>query len=78
MISAESPRFPRRYQEVSEIINIESQNGNLLGAIVQFGGQTPLKLSKDFQINNIPIKILGTNQDAIDLAHKAKFGNRLV
>ena len=59
---------PLTLEDVSEIINIESQNGNLLGAIVQFGGQTPLKLSKDFQINNIPIKILGTNQDAIDLA----------
>ncbi|MEC9075004.1 MAG: ATP-grasp domain-containing protein, partial [Pseudomonadota bacterium] len=40
----------------------------LLGAIVQFGGQTPLKLSKEFEINKIPITILGTNQDAIDLA----------
>ena len=59
---------PLTLEDVSEIINVESQKGNLLGAIVQFGGQTPLKLSKDFQINNIPIKILGTNQDAIDLA----------
>ena len=55
-------------EDVSEIVNIESKNGDLLGAIVQFGGQTPLKLSKDFEVNNIPIKILGTDQDAIDLA----------
>ena len=59
---------PLTLEDVSEIINIESKKGNLLGAIVQFGGQTPLKLSKDFEVNNIPIKILGTNQDAIDLA----------
>ena len=59
---------PLTLEDVSEIINIESKNGVLLGAIVQFGGQTPLKLSKEFGINNIPIKILGTNQDAIDLA----------
>ena len=59
---------PLTLEDVSEIINIENKNGVLLGAIVQFGGQTPLKLSKEFEINNIPIKILGTNQDAIDLA----------
>ena len=59
---------PLTLEDVSEIINIESKKGNLLGAIVQFGGQTPLKLSKDFEVNNIPIKILGTDQDAIDLA----------
>ena len=59
---------PLTLEDVSEIINIESKKGNLLGAIVQFGGQTPLKLSKEFEINKIPITILGTNQDAIDLA----------
>ena len=59
---------PLTLEDVSEVINIESKNGDLLGAIVQFGGQTPLKLSKDFEVNNIPIKILGTDQDAIDLA----------
>ena len=59
---------PLTLEDVSEIINIESKKGDLLGAIVQFGGQTPLKLSKDFEVNNIPIKILGTSQDAIDLA----------
>ena len=59
---------PLTLEDVSEIINVESKKGDLLGAIVQFGGQTPLKLSKDFEVNNIPIKILGTSQDAIDLA----------
>ena len=59
---------PLTLEDVSEIINVESKKGNLLGAIVQFGGQTPLKLSKEFEINKIPITILGTNQDAIDLA----------
>ena len=59
---------PLTLEDVSEIIHIESKKGNLLGAIVQFGGQTPLKLSKDFENRNISLNILGTSQDAIDLA----------
>ena len=59
---------PLTLEDVSEIIHIESKKGNLLGAIVQFGGQTPLKLSKDFEDRNISVNILGTSQDAIDLA----------
>ena len=39
-----------------------------MGIIVQFGGQTPLKLAKELENNKIDIKILGTSQDAIDLA----------
>ena len=51
-----------------EIINVEKSSGNLLGIIVQFGGQTPLKLAKELEKNNIEVEILGTSQDAIDLA----------
>jgi carbamoyl-phosphate synthase large subunit len=41
-------------------------SGELLGLIVQFGGQTPLKLAKSLEAAGIPI--LGTSPDAIDLA----------
>ncbi|MCI1756152.1 MAG: hypothetical protein LKM31_10370 [Sphingobium sp.] len=43
-----------------------STNGTLLGVIVQFGGQTPLKLAQALEDAGIPI--LGTSPDAIDLA----------
>jgi carbamoyl-phosphate synthase large subunit len=59
---------PLNFEDLIEIINIEKSSGNLLGIIVQFGGQTPLKLAKELEKNNIEIKILGTSQDAIDLA----------
>ena len=59
---------PLTLEDVVEIVENESSNGNLLGLIVQFGGQTPLKLAKEFETNEINVKILGTSQDAIDLA----------
>ena len=49
-----------------EIYNKESKNGKVLGAYVQFGGQTPLKIAKE--IENAGVKILGTTTEAIDLA----------
>ena len=51
---------------VVNIINKEKKNGNLLGVITQFGGQTPIKLAKTLSKKNIPI--LGTQYDSIDLA----------
>ncbi|MBZ0217847.1 MAG: carbamoyl-phosphate synthase large subunit, partial [Fimbriimonadaceae bacterium] len=53
-------------EDVIEIIHGEQQNGEFLGVIVQFGGQTPLKLAEALQEAGIPI--LGTSPDAIDLA----------
>ena len=53
-------------EHVFNIIAKERQNGKLLGVIVQFGGQTPIKLAKALAENNIPI--LGTQFDSIDLA----------
>ena len=53
-------------ENVLNIINKEMENGKLLGVIVQFGGQTPIKLAKTLAENNIPI--LGTQFDSIDLA----------
>ena len=57
---------PLTHEDVLSIINKESQNGEVLGVIVQLGGQTPLKISES--LNKAGIKILGTSVDAIDLA----------
>ncbi|WP_321397478.1 carbamoyl-phosphate synthase large subunit [Emcibacter sp.] len=57
---------PLTAEDVIELIRKEQQNGTVLGVIVQFGGQTPLKLSHALEAVGIPI--LGTSPDAIDLA----------
>ena len=53
-------------EDVLEIIHTEQSNGTLKGVIVQFGGQTPLKLAQALEDAGVPI--LGTTPDAIDLA----------
>ncbi|CAN5697059.1 carbamoyl-phosphate synthase large subunit [soil metagenome] len=57
---------PLTAEDVIELVEVERRNGELLGLIVQFGGQTPLKLAKSLEAAGIPI--LGTSPDAIDLA----------
>ena len=57
---------PLTAEDVLEIIDTERSNGTLHGVIVQFGGQTPLKLAEALEEANVPI--LGTSPDAIDLA----------
>ena len=57
---------PLTDEDVLEILRVEQQNGELVGVIVQFGGQTPLKLAQTLEDAGIPI--LGTSPDAIDLA----------
>jgi carbamoyl-phosphate synthase large subunit len=57
---------PLTAEDVLELIDVERSRGTLLGVIVQFGGQTPLKLAKPLEDAGIPI--LGTSPDAIDLA----------
>jgi carbamoyl-phosphate synthase large subunit len=57
---------PLTAEDVIELIRVEQSNGQLLGVIVQLGGQTPLKLSQALETAGIPI--LGTSPDAIDLA----------
>ncbi len=57
---------PLTFEHVMEILATEQQNGTLHGVIVQFGGQTPLKLANALEAEGIPI--LGTTPDAIDLA----------
>ncbi|MBK8176558.1 MAG: carbamoyl-phosphate synthase large subunit [Rhodospirillales bacterium] len=57
---------PLTEEDVIELIRVEQARGTLLGVIVQFGGQTPLKLAHGLAKADIPI--LGTSPDAIDLA----------
>ncbi|MCI5073686.1 carbamoyl-phosphate synthase large subunit [Oricola sp.] len=57
---------PLTAEDVMEILKLEQQKGELLGVIVQFGGQTPLKLANALEKAGIPI--LGTSPDMIDLA----------
>jgi carbamoyl-phosphate synthase large subunit len=61
---------PLTDEDVLEILDLERQKGKLLGVIVQFGGQTPLKLAKALEENGFPI--LGTSPKAIDLAEDRK------
>ncbi len=57
---------PLTFEHVMEILTKEQENGTLHGVIVQFGGQTPLKIAAALEAEGIPI--LGTSPDAIDLA----------
>ncbi len=70
---------PLTAEDVLEILRVEMTNGTLHGVIVQFGGQTPLKLANALEEAGIPI--LGTSPDAIDLAEDrerfAKLVNKL-
>ena len=57
---------PLTAEDVLEILRAEQAAGTLVGVIVQFGGQTPLKLAEALERAGIPI--LGTSPDMIDLA----------
>ena len=57
---------PLTFEHVMEVLRAEQEAGTLHGVIVQFGGQTPLKLANALEAAGIPI--LGTPPDAIDLA----------
>ncbi|MGI4880786.1 MAG: carbamoyl-phosphate synthase large subunit, partial [Janthinobacterium lividum] len=57
---------PLTGEDVLEILHVEQSRGTLVGVIVQFGGQTPLKLAQRLKDAGIPI--LGTSPDNIDLA----------
>jgi len=61
---------PLTTEDVVGIARREQSRGTLKGVIVQFGGQTPLKLANDLERAGIPI--LGTAPDAIDLAEDRK------
>ena len=67
---------PLTAEDVIEILQLEQSSGELLGVIVQFGGQTPLKLAQ--ALNDAGIPILGTSTDAIDLAEDRDRFKRLL
>ncbi|MCP4408647.1 MAG: carbamoyl-phosphate synthase large subunit [Gammaproteobacteria bacterium] len=53
---------PLTLEDVLEVVRVE----NPIGVIVQYGGQTPLKLARDLEAAGVPI--IGTSPDSIDLA----------
>jgi carbamoyl-phosphate synthase large subunit len=67
---------PLTREDVLEILSKEQEAGTLKGVIVQFGGQTPLKLAQTLQDAGIPI--LGTSVDSIDLAEDRDQFKRLL
>jgi carbamoyl-phosphate synthase large subunit len=67
---------PLTREDVLEVLAKEQEAGTLMGVIVQFGGQTPLKLAKALQDAGIPI--LGTSVDSIDLAEDRDQFKRLL
>ncbi len=65
---------PLTSEDVLGIIHKEKQRGDLLGVIVQLGGQTPLKIASELE--KLDVSILGTSVDAIDLAEdRERFQN---
>ncbi len=67
---------PLKEEYVFSVIKKEQERGNLIGIIAQFGGQTPIKLSKFLHKNKFPI--LGTQYTSIDLAEdRDRFRNLL-
>ncbi len=67
---------PLTAEDVLEIMSVERSAGTLKGVIVQFGGQTPLKLAPALERAGIPI--LGTTVDSIDLAEDRDRFKRLL
>jgi carbamoyl-phosphate synthase large subunit len=67
---------PLTLEDTLEIIAKEQEKGTLAGVIVQFGGQTPLKLANGLRDAGVPI--LGTSADAIDLAEDRKRFQKLL
>ncbi len=61
---------PLTLEDVLEVVERERRGGGDVACVVQFGGQTPLKLS--LGLHNAGVKILGTSPDSIDLAEDRK------
>jgi carbamoyl-phosphate synthase large subunit len=67
---------PLTLEDVLGVVEIERGGGGLEGVIVQFGGQTPLKLAAGLQAAGVPL--LGTSVEAIDMAEdRGRFGQLL-
>ena len=67
---------PLNEEYVLNILKKEQEKGNLHGVIVQFGGQTPLKIARAIENANIPI--LGTQPAEIDLAEDRELFQQLL
>ena len=67
---------PLTAESVIEIARVEASRGTLAGLVVQFGGQTPLKLANALEAAGLPI--IGTAPDAIDLAEDRERFQRLL
>ncbi|NBR77725.1 MAG: carbamoyl-phosphate synthase large subunit, partial [Microbacteriaceae bacterium] len=67
---------PLTLEDVLEVIHAESLSGELVGVVVQLGGQTALGLAQGLKENGIPI--LGTTPDAIDLAEERGAFSRIL
>ncbi len=68
---------PLTDEDVVEIAHAEAAHGTLVGVVVQFGGQTPLKLARALQAAGLPI--IGTSPEAIDVAEdRERFKNVLL
>ena len=67
---------PLTLEDVTEIIPVEQSTGDFMGVIVQFGGQTPLKLAQGLKASGAPI--LGTTPDSIDLAEDRELFSQLI
>jgi len=63
---------PLTLEDVLEIVHVEKP----IGVIVQYGGQTPLKLARDLEKNGVPI--IGTSPDMIDRAEDRERFQRLL
>src|SRR6188472_2889798 len=67
---------PLAFEDVMAIVDRERSNGADVACVVQFGGQTPLKLALALQ--DAGVKILGTTPDSIDLAEDRKLFSQLL
>ena len=67
---------PLTFEEVNGVVTREQTTGADVSCIVQFGGQTPLKLALVLQ--QAGVKIIGTSPDSIDLAEDRKRFARLL
>jgi len=63
---------PLTLEDVLEIVHVEKP----YGVIVQYGGQTPLKLARDLEANGVPI--IGTSPDSIDIAEDRERFQKLI
>ncbi|WP_306232423.1 carbamoyl-phosphate synthase large subunit [Agrococcus beijingensis] len=67
---------PLTLEDVLEIVHVEQASGELVGVIVQLGGQTPLGLARGLEAAGVPI--LGTTPDAIDAAEERGLFQRIL